>query len=349
MVPVLDNNKYPLMPCSEKRARKLMEKRQAIPYWQKGIFCIKLIKEPSDRCYQDVALGIDPGSKREGYTVITEKQVVLNITTNTPNWVKDHIETRRNLRRARRNRKTPYRKCRENRSILKNTNRIPPSTRARWGAKLRIVKQLMVILPITYINVEDVSAITKVGKAKWNKSFSPIEVGKEWFYTELIKLGSKLIKTRGYDTKWHRDYRGFQKSKKKLADIWEAHNVDSHSLAEMALNREVKPNYGMYRIDFLEYHRRQIHIQNPQKEGYRKPYGTTVSLGLSRGSFAKYKNKFVYIGGTSKGKIAIHSIITGKRVRQHTDIGDIEVMYITKRRAQFLPRVNSWVSLRNFS
>jgi hypothetical protein len=37
MVPVLDKDKKPLMPCSEKRARKMMEKGIAMPYWQKSI------------------------------------------------------------------------------------------------------------------------------------------------------------------------------------------------------------------------------------------------------------------------------------------------------------------------
>ena len=95
MVPVVDTNNIPLMPCSEKRARHLMSKGQAKPYWQKGIFCIKLLKEPSNRKYQEVALGVDPGSKREGYTVATSKSVILNITTNTPDWVKAHVETRK--------------------------------------------------------------------------------------------------------------------------------------------------------------------------------------------------------------------------------------------------------------
>ena len=98
MIPVLDNNRKPLMPCSEKRAKKLMNKKEAKPFWQKGIFCIMLLREPSERNYQDVALGIDPGSKREGYTVATANNVVLNITTNTPNWVSSHVETRKNLR-----------------------------------------------------------------------------------------------------------------------------------------------------------------------------------------------------------------------------------------------------------
>jgi hypothetical protein len=56
MVPVLDVNNIPLMPCSEKRARLLMERGKAKPYWQNNIFCIKLLVEPSARNYQDAAL-----------------------------------------------------------------------------------------------------------------------------------------------------------------------------------------------------------------------------------------------------------------------------------------------------
>jgi hypothetical protein len=127
MVPVLDKNKQPLMPCSEKRARKLMERFHAKPYWKQGIFCIILQREPSCNNKQDIAIGIDPGSKRTGITVATDKQVILNILIDTPHWVKDKVETRKNLRRSRRNRKTPYRKCRFNRKI----GTLPPSTKAR--------------------------------------------------------------------------------------------------------------------------------------------------------------------------------------------------------------------------
>jgi hypothetical protein len=348
MVPVLDSNKKPLMPCSEKRAKLLMSRGQAVSYWQKGIFCIKLIKEPSDRKYQEVALGIDPGSKREGYTVATKKSVVLNITSNTPNWVKAHVETRRNLRRVRRYRKTPYRVCRENRSTLHSNNRIPPSTRARWGAKLRVIKQLIHILPITIVNVEDIAATTKEGKTKWNKSFSPLEVGKTWFYSEIEKFGLKLIKTEGFATKQHRDIRGYKKLKTKLDYKWEAHNVDSHSLAEMSLSVQLKPFYGIYKVEFLRLRRRQLHVQQPQKGNVRKQYGTTVSLGMSRVSVTKYKGKLCYLGGSSKGKVAIHSIITGNRIKQFVSVADIEVIHITKQRVQFLPQLKPWVTLCNF-
>lgn len=342
MVPVLDINLTPLMPCTEKRARLLMERKQAIPYWQKGIFCIKLTKQPSDRKYQKVVLGVDPGSKREGYTVITETKVVLNITSDTPNWVKENIEIRRNLRRNRRNRKTPYRKMRANRASLRKLGRVSPSTKARWDAKLRIINILRRILPITIINVEDIQAKTKEGKKKWNISFSPLEVGKKYFYAEILKLVVKLIKTSGIDTSKHRKIQGYKKDKKnKLKYIWGTHNVDSHVLCEMAFGKTIKPFRGMIQLNFLKYNRRQIHIQNPIKGNIRKLYGGTVSLGMSRGSVLKYKDKIYYLGGSSKGMVSIHSIETGKRISQNVKIEEIHLLYHNKWRINYIGVSNS--------
>ena len=44
-----------------------MQRDEATPYWNNGIYCIRLNKEPSDRETQEIAVGIDPGSKKEGF------------------------------------------------------------------------------------------------------------------------------------------------------------------------------------------------------------------------------------------------------------------------------------------
>lgn len=93
----MDKDKKPLMPCSEKRARKLLEKGEAKPYWSRGVFCIILQKEPSSRIYQDIAIGIDPGSKFEGFSVKSESHTLLNIQTEAKTDVKDKVETRVNI------------------------------------------------------------------------------------------------------------------------------------------------------------------------------------------------------------------------------------------------------------
>jgi len=50
------------------------------------------------------------------------------------------------------------------------------------GWKLRLCCWLARYYPIETFVVEDVAAVTKPGKHRWNRSFSPLEVGKTWFY-----------------------------------------------------------------------------------------------------------------------------------------------------------------------
>lgn len=322
MVPVLDINKIPLMPCSEKRARLLMERKQAKPYWYKGIFCIILCKNSSNTAAQDIIVGIDPGSKRTGITVATQNKVVLNILQNTPYWVKDNMSTRRILRRSRRNRKTPYRKCRFNRAI----GGIPPSTKARWNAHLRTIKILQKLLPITDVSLEDIAAVTKKGCKKWNKQFSPLEVGKKYFTDYVENIGLSLYMYKGFETKEQRVYRGFKKTSQKLKDIWEAHNVDSHCLCEMVYG-DIKPFKGFYRFDFLKFSRRQLHVQNFRKGGVRKCYGSSVSLGIPRGTMVNHlKYGKCFIGGSSNGKLSLHRLVDGKRVSQNVEKSDCKLL-----------------------
>ena len=333
MVPVLDQNKIPLMPCTEKRARELMEKGSAKPYWKNGIFCIILQREPSARNYQDVVIGIDPGSKRTGITTATAKKVVANQLFDTPSDVKKDVKTRMVFRRERRNRKTPYRKCRSNRKI----GGVPPSTKARWGAHLRVIDFWKKLIPITVVSVEDIKAETKKNCRKWNKNFSPLEVGKAWFEKEVTTRGYKFYKFQGFETKSQRDYRGFKKTSEKLRDTWDAHNVDSHCLCELAIG-DIKPFFGINKCEFLKWHRRQTNAANPQKGGVRKQYGTTRSLGLNRGTLVKHITfGLTYVGGTSKGKLSLHDVRSGKRLTQGAKKTDCVLLSTIKWRTQIPP------------
>lgn len=198
-VPVVDSQGKPVMPCKPAKARLLINRGQAKPKRNKlGIFYIQLTYTLESN-NQPLVIGIDPGSAYEGYSVVGTQATVLNIMAEAPTHVKDAVEVRRNMRRARRYRKTWRRPCRENR--LCHKIRIPPSTRSRWEAKARMVKHLCTILPLTDANVEDVKATTYRGKGgKWNRSFSPLQVGKEHLYYLIQKMGLTLHKTEGYQT-----------------------------------------------------------------------------------------------------------------------------------------------------
>jgi hypothetical protein len=315
MVPVVDSKQIPLMPCSEKRARKMVESKEATPFWKKGMFCIRLNKEPSTRKLQSIIVGIDPGSKKEGFTVKSKAHTLLNINADAVTWVKDVVETRRNMRRARRSRNAP---CRKNR-INRQHGGLAPSTRARWGWKIRLCNWLMKMYPVTTFIVEDIKA-----KSVKSKSFSILEVGKVWFYSELRKLGTLVLK-QGWETKELRDSLGLYKTKDKMAEVFEAHCVDSWVLANSCVGGHTKPdNTNLLCISPIRLRRRQLHVLQPTKGGIRKRLGGTRSMGFKRGSLVTHlKHGLVYVGGTMTGRVSLHSIINGKRICQNAKPSEI--------------------------
>ena len=173
-VPVLSKTGKVLMPTTAQRARELIKKGKAKKKFRVGIMFLKLIDREIGEV-QKVVVGIDSGSKREGYSVKSNSHTYLNILSNAIDWVKDSMEVRKNMRRKRRSRNTPYRKCRFNRSI----GSIPPSTKARWQLKLRIINILRKLFPITDYVIEDIKAKCVKNARDWNVNFSPLQVGKE--------------------------------------------------------------------------------------------------------------------------------------------------------------------------
>ena len=278
------------------------------------MFCVRLNVEPSDRKYQEVAVGIDPGSKKEAFTVMAEARTFLNIQADAVTWVSDKVKTRREMRRTRRGRKLPHRKNRKNRA----RSNLPPSTKARWQWKLRVLNWLRKMFFITNVVVEDVAAITKKGKRRWNASFSPLEVGKQWFYDHIWDF-AELHKVRGWETAEMRNALGLPKTKKKLANVFSAHCVDSWVLANSVFGSMSAPeNERMLLVTPLKLHRRQLHRLQPEKGGKRKPYGGTRSEGFKRGSIVQHtKHGITYVGGTLKGRISLHSQSTGRRLCQN--------------------------------
>ena len=256
-VPVIDSNQCPLMPTTPGRAKRWIKSGKATGFWKRGVFCVRLNVEPSSRNTQPIAVGIDPGSKREGFTVKSQSHTYLNVQTHAVDWVKDHVEVRRNMRRARRFRNTPCRQNRKNRLI--NKQKLPPSTKARWQWKLRVCKWLNKMFPISIFIGEDIKAKTWKNARRWNLSFSLLEVGEQWFYSELRYLANLETRT-GNDTYEMRQELGLKKSKSKLSNNFEAHCVDSWVLANWYVGGHTQPDETrLIEIVSLEFHRRQLH------------------------------------------------------------------------------------------
>lgn len=312
-VPVVDQDHRPLMPTIPSRARRLIRSGEATPFWDRGVFCIRLNREPSARNTQPVIVGIDPGSKREGLSVVSAAHVYLNVQAAAVDWVKDAVETRRNMRRARRFRKTP---CRQNRKHRARGG-LPPSTKARWQWKLRLARWLSRMFPVWSFIIEDVKAKTRKGGKLWNAGFSPLAAGKVWLYDELEAL-APVEKRSGWETKLLRDAMGLKKTRVKTAEAFSAHCVDAFALARSVTGGPDAPdNTALLVVTPLRFHRRQLHRLQPEKGGKRKAYGGTRSLGFKRGGLVRHpKWGIAYVGGWLKDRISLHSIETGKRLTQ---------------------------------
>ena len=324
LVPVVDKNQNPLMPTKPSRAKRWIRSGKATPFWKNGIFCVRLNADPSDTEFQEIAVGIDPGSKKEGFTVKSEAHTYLNIQTDAHSKVGKKVEKRRELRRSRRSRKCPNRKNRANR--LANKVRIPAGTRARWDWKLRTLQWLSNLYRITSVCVEDIKARSIERAKKWNQSFSPLEVGKQWFYTQIEKRW-KLLTLPGWETKEIRDSLGLKKSSKKLVETFDAHCVDSWCLAYHVVGGDsVVDNTDIFCISPIPIRRRELHRQNPQKGGKRPRYGGTTWNGLVKNTLVRHiKYGLTRISGFSKQGIALYSL-AGKRLCQNAKARDFRVL-----------------------
>lgn len=318
-VPVKSKEGQQLMPMHAARARKLIKRGEATPYWSNGIYCIRLNKEPSDREIQEICVGVDPGSKKEGFTVKSEAHTYLNIQADAQSNVGKKVAKRREKRRSRRSRKCPNRK--QKKHNLSNRNRIPAGTRARWHWKLRILEWLSKLYPVTHVCVEDIKARTKKYQKRWNQSFSPLEVGKQWFYTEIEKRW-QLFTRSGHETKAIRDRLGLKKSKDKKAETFDVHCVDSWCLAYHVLRGDpIVDTTDIFCISPIPIQRRSLHREVPKKGGIRSRYGGTRCLGYTKGTLVKsIQWGLCWISGHQNGKINLTQMTTGKqRPQQKVD------------------------------
>src|SRR5262249_13485699 len=110
-VAVLDTTRKPLAPTTPRRARLLLKKGKAAVF-RRFPFTIILKREIENPTILDLRLKIDPGSKISGVAILdqnTGEIVFAAEITHRGSAIKSSLDSRRSLRRSRRNRKTRYR------------------------------------------------------------------------------------------------------------------------------------------------------------------------------------------------------------------------------------------------
>ena len=172
--------------------------------------------------------------------------------------------------------------------------------------------------------------MTKKWCKAWNTSFSPLAVGKLCCYSELEKI-APVTKFCGYqDTFQTRRKLGLKKSKAKLSNDFKSHCVDSWVLAYLLVGgNPIRENTTVMECKPIRIHRRQLHVFSPGKNGYRRPYGGSMSQGLKRGGIVQHPTYGkCYVGGedAKKSRISLHSLGTGKRLCQNAKPADCKFL-----------------------
>jgi hypothetical protein len=162
MVFVLDRKKRPLMPCTEKRARLLLQRRRAVVV-RRQPFTIRLKDRlVEESVLQPVVLKIDPGSKITGVAVVREEAIlndhlhhalVLIEIRHRGDAVRARMRQRAAYRRRRRCANLRYRACRfDNRKRRKLW--LAPSLRSRLDNVLLWTRRIACVAPVTRVEVE---------------------------------------------------------------------------------------------------------------------------------------------------------------------------------------------------
>lgn len=155
MIYVLNIEGQPLMPCKEAKARKLLKQNKAKIY-KREPFTIQLLFVCENQT-QDITLGVDAGSKHIGLSATTKEKELYAADVELRNDIVELLATRRQNRRARRNR-LRYRKPRfNNRVHSKKSGWLAPSVEQKIRTHFRVVEDIHKLLPITKIVVETAS------------------------------------------------------------------------------------------------------------------------------------------------------------------------------------------------
>lgn len=149
---VINQHGHPLMPCSPRKARYLLD-QQLAKVIKRTPFTIQLL-HGSAGYTQEVILGVDAGSKTIGLSASTVTEELFAAEVYPRNDVVGHMSDRRAFRRARRNRKTRYRKPRfNNRVRSKHKGWLAPSVEVKIQEHITAINRACALLPISKVVV----------------------------------------------------------------------------------------------------------------------------------------------------------------------------------------------------
>ena len=300
MVYILNKDNRPLMPTMRHgKVRRLLKSGKA-KVVKRCPFTVKLLYETGNEV-QEVVLGIDAGSKVIGVSASTETMELYAAEVMLRNDIVELLSTRREFRRARRYRKTRYRKARFlNRVKSKNKGWLAPSVENKIGTHIATVKNVMKILPVSKVVVE--TASFDIQKIK-----NPGICGAE--YRQGDQLGFWNVREYVLFRDGHKCQCCKGKSKDKVLNV---HHIESRKTGGDAPNNLVT----LCEYCHTQYHKGQIALPKGIKRG--ASYKDAAFMGIMRWSFyERLKNKLNIPVRMTYGYITKNTRITNDLPKAH--------------------------------
>ena len=285
MVYVLNIEGKPLMPCKEAKARKLLKENKAKIY-KKEPFTIQLLFICENQT-QDITLGVDTGSRHIGLSATTKEKELYATDVELRNDIVDLLSTRRQNRRARRNR-LRYRKPRfNNRVHSKKNGWLAPSVEQKIQTHFKVVEDVHKLLPITKIVVEIAS-------------FDIQKIKNPEIHNEEYQQGEQLGFWNVREYVLFRDNHTCQCCKGKSKDkILNVHHIESRKTGGNAPNNLITLCEACHK----GYHNGTVELPKTIKRGMS--FKDAAFMGIMRRSFYNrlkeiYPNVFMTYGYITK-------------------------------------------------
>jgi len=154
MVFVLSKNKIPLAPTREAKARILLKEGKAVVH---KIYPFTIRLKENKKCKKNFEIKFDVGASVTGVAIVDAiKCFFFAEIVHRGKVIKKAMDSRRAIRRSRRNRKTRYREPRFDNRTRPN-GWLPPSVKSRADNVINFAKKYAKLIPIDSVVVERVS------------------------------------------------------------------------------------------------------------------------------------------------------------------------------------------------
>ena len=284
MVYVLNRNGQPLMPTSRYgKIRRLLKENKA-KVVKKCPFTIQLLYNNTNFT-QDITLGVDAGSKHIGMSASTDTKELFSSEVILRTDITDNLSTRRENRRARRNR-LRYRKCRFlNRVHAKKKGWLPPTIQCKINTHIRVIADVYKILPITKLIVEVASFDTQLLRATEDKLAKPQDKD----YQQGEQLGFWNVREYVLSRDNHQCQCCKGKSKDKILNV---HHIESRKTGGSAPNNLIT----LCRTCHHKYHQGLLPKFKPKRQS---SYRDAAFMGIMRWAlYDKLKASYVNVSLT---------------------------------------------------